>query len=124
MKVKAMVLYALIKSSKVVFSLPLINSFRDYIIESDRCLLLPALAQIPVTTKHEFHKDECVLAIFPQTTVFYPATVVAGPKKVFIFFDFPHHDLRRSPKAITFYSSLMMNQISAASPLHMLSRCR
>lgn len=55
---------------------------RDYIIDSDRVLLLPSDEQVPLTRRVEFQKDETVLAIFPQTTVFYPAVVVSGPKKV------------------------------------------
>eukprot|EP00474_Spongospora_subterranea_P009671 CRZ10129.1 hypothetical protein [Spongospora subterranea] len=55
---------------------------KDYIIECDRLLLLPTLEAIPLQRRVEFLKDECVLAIFPQTTVFYPATVISGPRKV------------------------------------------
>ncbi|CEP00065.1 unnamed protein product (mitochondrion) [Plasmodiophora brassicae] len=57
------------------------ETVKDYIIDSDRVLLLPSDEQVPLTRRVEFQKDETVLAIFPQTTVFYPAVVVSGPKK-------------------------------------------
>jgi hypothetical protein len=36
----------------------------------------------PMRTHREFFKNEQVLAWFPGTTAFYPAIVIAGPKKV------------------------------------------
>lgn len=51
-------------------------------LDATRVLSLPTLQQYPISKRIEFQKDESVLAIYPKTTVFYPARVLSGPRKV------------------------------------------
>lgn len=83
--------------------LPSKNSYEveDVDDEDPRKYVLPLSAVIPLPTaepnpktgfsiQYEFHKDSEVLAIFPNTTCFYRATVIALPnsRRVFLFLTF------------------------------------
>jgi len=54
---------------------------KKYVLDAKKLIPLYSLDEFPCSTRREFPKGERVLAIFPNTTVFYPAYVVAGPKK-------------------------------------------
>jgi hypothetical protein len=55
---------------------------RVYTISADKIIAIPSLEDYPISKRAEFQSDEVVLAIYPETSVFYHARVVQGPKKV------------------------------------------
>jgi len=54
---------------------------KHYLLEPKRLICLPSLAQVPLSKRREFAKGERVLAVFPGTTVLYPATVLGPPNE-------------------------------------------
>jgi len=54
---------------------------KTYILQQSKIIPLPSLAEFGVSVRRQFAKNEKVLAIYPSTTVLYPAHVVQPPKK-------------------------------------------
>jgi hypothetical protein len=54
---------------------------KRYKLPPSHVIPIPSLEEYPLNIRRQFNKDEQVLAWFPETTSFYPAYVVAGPKK-------------------------------------------
>lgn len=54
---------------------------KKYILDTNKVIPLPSLEKVPLNKRKELPKGTRVLAIFPSTTVFYPAIVAQPPKK-------------------------------------------
>eukprot|EP00475_Leptophrys_vorax_P045886 TRINITY_DN9686_c0_g1_i3.p2 TRINITY_DN9686_c0_g1~~TRINITY_DN9686_c0_g1_i3.p2 ORF type:complete len:313 (-),score=105.62 TRINITY_DN9686_c0_g1_i3:944-1882(-) len=55
---------------------------KNYTIGADKIIAIPSVEEHPIQKRTEFQAGEMVLAIFPETSVFYHARVIQGPKKL------------------------------------------
>lgn len=57
------------------------GSRKIYTLSAEKIVPLPSLDEVPYSRRVEFPVGEQVLAIYPKSTVFYPATVTKTPPK-------------------------------------------